>query len=197
MPRENLHDSLGPDCVNLKRARALPGIVRILPREDGLYTVIAKDENSMNEAREILDFVSELIFVEQPLAGHIIGKHATNIENIVKTSHVSKIDVLDTPDMLRNRGIDEWRERCVAFLITGSRADTDAAKMLIEYQVQNRSEFLVPSGLTVNVIVVSCMLLLGTMNRDIWPPHSCQVSTLAIISLKHSLFKRFLPMFTF
>ncbi|XP_055351189.1 fragile X messenger ribonucleoprotein 1-like isoform X2 [Paramacrobiotus metropolitanus] len=142
VPQDRLAETVGgfDDFPNLKRARQLDGIVKIMANNNH-FVITAKSESAMNEARDMLDVVTEIMYVDQPFVGQIIGKQGINVQTMIKTTNIFGLFIHDTAESARNAGVDvEWKDGHVVFVITGSRAATEAAKMLIEYQLDHNRQ---------------------------------------------------------
>ena len=139
VPPHHLGRVLGFKQENLVRARALPGIVRVsVDYITGHCIVTAIDEASAKPAQAILEFTTDVIYVDQPYVGHVIGKSGCNVQDIIRHSNVCSLNFCDSPEVLHSHGVNyEWRDGFVPLLLMGTRADIDSAKMLIEYHIDH------------------------------------------------------------
>ena len=127
---------------HMYNARSLPGIIRILV--DGTHVKItAVNEVVMIEARQMLEVVREVLFVESDLVRHIIGKKGENVRMITKETGVGALSVFDDAahmERFTDRKLEiDWVEGSAAIAIIGPRSSVDNAKMLIQFQVNRDS----------------------------------------------------------
>ncbi|OQV14134.1 putative Fragile X mental retardation syndrome-related protein 1 [Hypsibius exemplaris] len=142
VPLQYLNRVVGNQYCNVVRARQLPGIVRVLlDSRTGHITIIAANEDALKQAQESLDVVKDVVYIEQFWVGHIIGRSGTNINEITRTANLLGLTLCDNAEQLASFNLPfEWRDGFVPAVLTGLRVDTDAAKMLIEYQVDHNRE---------------------------------------------------------
>ena len=99
---------LGKHQEHLARAPSLRGIVHItVDQRSGQFSITASDEESAVEAKNLLNFVTDVAYVEQAYIGHVIGRSGCDVQEI---KQIRK--------RIRNKKkIGWWRSRFVVYFV--------------------------------------------------------------------------------
>jgi len=139
---------IGKKGVNIREAEGMPGIESIrIHSESGQITILAKDKESAQGARRLLEFVQDTFPVPRRLLGRVIGPKYQHIREIEASSKVQRIRVPEDssrpnpaqngPPGRRNRRDDSADNGPdVHIMIVGTRDTVATAKLLLEQHLK-------------------------------------------------------------
>ncbi|CAJ0583718.1 unnamed protein product, partial [Mesorhabditis spiculigera] len=125
--------AIGTQGSNIKFAKTINGVrdVQFKETEDPnapvRFYVYADNPDAAIEARNTLEYTTDVVMVPRKHVGNIIGKTGKVVQQIVDNSGVIRVQIADkTPES----------EEYVPFSFTGTRQSINDAEFLINYQLQ-------------------------------------------------------------
>lgn len=135
---------IGKKGENIQKAEKMKGVRQVKIEEfqdnpNARITVLAEDEDIAEDAKEILEIVEDRCVIPKGgrLMSRLIGKSGVNIKEIIKKSEVILIRSLQR-ERRENNEADDGPEKLI---IIGTKETVGMAKMLLEQQIKNFTEF--------------------------------------------------------
>jgi fragile X mental retardation protein len=131
--------AIGTEGQNIKAAREVDGVTSIVIDESRqtethcFFKVYADNYDAAENARAMLEYMTESVKVPSDMVGKIIGKNGKTIQDIVDKSGVIRVTIGDTPPV-------EEENKMVDFFFTGTKEAISLAEMLIDIHVKHVKE---------------------------------------------------------
>ncbi|KAK3744750.1 hypothetical protein QZH41_003386 [Actinostola sp. cb2023] len=94
LPEHLMGLAIGAQGANIQQARKLPGIMSIeVDEENCTFYICGENETIINEAKRLLEFAEETVYVSKPLVGKVIGKNGRIIQDMVDRSGVTRVKI--------------------------------------------------------------------------------------------------------
>nr|VZI24306.1 unnamed protein product [Spirometra erinaceieuropaei] len=125
--------SIGARGANIRRARALDGVVSVVLRpETCTFKVVGKTKEAVDSAKKVLEYATEIMQVPQEYVSRIIGQKNRHIQALVDRIGLARIRVQSAEEATV--------PNCVPFAFTGTRSAINDAKLLINFNIENLKE---------------------------------------------------------
>ncbi|VDM02396.1 unnamed protein product [Schistocephalus solidus] len=125
--------SIGARGANIRRARALDGVVSVVLRpETCTFKVVGKTKEAVESAKKVLEYATEIMQVPQEYVSRIIGQKNRHIQALVDRIGLARIRVQSAEEATV--------PNCVPFAFTGTRSAINDAKLLINFNIENLKE---------------------------------------------------------
>jgi fragile X mental retardation protein len=130
--------AIGTEGGNIKAAREIEGVTSIIIDESRetethcCFKVYADNYDAAENARAMLEYLTESVKVPADMVGKIIGKNGKTIQDIVDKSGVIRVTIGETPAEEDNNMVD--------FFFTGTKEAISLAELLIDIHVKHVKE---------------------------------------------------------
>uniref|UniRef100_A0AC34F9H0 K Homology domain-containing protein n=1 Tax=Panagrolaimus sp. ES5 TaxID=591445 RepID=A0AC34F9H0_9BILA len=130
--------AIGTEGSNIKSAREVDGVTSIAIDESRetethcFFKIFADNYDAAENARALLEYLTESVKVPSDMVGKIIGKNGKTIQDIVDKSGVIRVTIGEAPAEEDNNMID--------FYFTGTKEAISLAEMLIDIHIKHVKE---------------------------------------------------------
>uniref|UniRef100_A0A914YF26 K Homology domain-containing protein n=1 Tax=Panagrolaimus superbus TaxID=310955 RepID=A0A914YF26_9BILA len=130
--------AIGSEGSNIKAAREVDGVTSIAIDESRetethcFFKIFADNYDAAENARALLEYLTESVKVPSEMVGKIIGKNGKTIQDIVDKSGVIRVTIGEASPDEDNNMID--------FFFTGTKESISLAEMLIDIHIKHVKE---------------------------------------------------------
>jgi hypothetical protein len=141
VPSDLIGMALGHHGRNIDEARGLPGIFNIfLDDVTKTFYVHGETRDAVKNARELLEYMRDMIFVPQACVGRIIGQKGALLQEVIDKSQVIRVyvggtDKEGTNIVFPNGVVAPVQEGYLPFQVVGRRSQLEDARLMIEFQI--------------------------------------------------------------
>ncbi|KAM3171953.1 hypothetical protein ACTXT7_015544 [Hymenolepis weldensis] len=127
---ELLGYSIGAGGANIRRARSVDGIVSVILNPDTcIFTVSGRTQESINNAKRILEYATDTVEVPRKYVSRLVGSTNHQIQALVDRTGLIRIRVQASDGSSKS-----------VFTFTGTRPAINDAKLMINFMLDNLKE---------------------------------------------------------
>lgn len=127
--------AIGSHGANILKAKQVPGITAIEIEDDtSTIKVFGDNEKAVKAARDILEYVEDVVWISRELIGKVIGKKGHFIQEIVDKSGVVRVTIEGDNEQSIPRDENNLTSQ-VPFIFVGKVESITNAKLLLEYHI--------------------------------------------------------------
>ncbi|XP_031557475.1 synaptic functional regulator FMR1-like [Actinia tenebrosa] len=139
LPEHLMGLAIGAQGANIQQARKLPGIISIeVDEENCTFYICGENEPSISEAKRLLEFAEEIVYVPKPLVGKVIGKNGRIIQDMVDRSGVTRVKI--EPPVENETEEEKSAKKEVSFLFVGTKECIENCRMMLDYHLAHLKE---------------------------------------------------------
>ncbi|VUZ43779.1 unnamed protein product [Hymenolepis diminuta] len=127
---ELLGYSIGAGGANIRRARSVDGIVSVILNPDTcIFTVSGRTQESIDNAKRILEYATDTVEVPRKYVGRVVGSTNHQIQALVDRTGLIRIRVQASDGLSKS-----------VFTFTGTRPAINDAKLMVNFMLDNLKE---------------------------------------------------------